>query len=62
MAGLGGWQLLMQCGFCPGRASVTAVPDEWWQVIHGSRRTGTSTVGVAELEGLVMGATGGQEA
>ena len=49
-------------GLLGARWGASAVPDEWWQVIHGSRRTGTSTVGVGELEDLVMGATGGQEA
>jgi hypothetical protein len=34
------------------------VPDEWWQLIHGSRQNGSSMVGVAELEDLAVRAGG----
>jgi ADP-ribosylglycohydrolase len=40
-------------GACWG---ASAVPDEWWQVIHGSRRNGSPQVGVLELERLALAA------
>jgi hypothetical protein len=41
------------------RWGASAVPDEWWQVIHGTRRIGSPTVGVVELEAMALGAVGG---
>ena len=43
-------------GLLGARWGASAVPDEWWQVIHGSRRNGSPLVGVLELESLALGA------
>jgi hypothetical protein len=45
-------------GLLGARWGASAVPDEWWQLIHGSRRNGTPLVGVAELENLAVRAGG----
>jgi hypothetical protein len=45
-------------GLLGARWGASAVPDEWWQLIHGSRRSGTPLVGVAELENLAVRAGG----
>lgn len=45
-------------GLLGARWGASAVPDEWWQLIHGSRRSGTPTVGIAELENLAVRAGG----
>ena len=45
-------------GLLGARWGASAVPDEWWQLIHGSRLNGSPMVGVAELEELAMRATG----
>ena len=43
-------------GGLPGaRWGTSAVPDEWWQVIHGSQQNGSPVVGVLELEPLALG-------
>ena len=46
-------------GLLGARWGASAVPDEWWQVIHGTRRIGSPTVGVVELEAMALGAVGG---
>jgi ADP-ribosylglycohydrolase len=43
-------------GLLGARWGASAVPDEWWQVIHGSRRNGSPAVGVLELESLALNA------
>jgi hypothetical protein len=43
-------------GLLGARWGASAVPDEWWQVIHGSRRNGNPPVGVLELENMAVGA------
>lgn len=43
-------------GLLGARWGASAVPDEWWRVIHGSRRNGSPAVGVLELESLALGA------
>ena len=43
-------------GLLGARWGASAVPDEWWQVIHGSRRNGSPQVGVLELENMALGA------
>jgi ADP-ribosyl-[dinitrogen reductase] hydrolase len=43
-------------GLLGARWGASAVPDGWWQVIHGSRRNGNPPVGVLELENMAVGA------
>ena len=45
-------------GLLGARWGASAVPDEWWQLIHGSRQNGSPMVGVAELEDLAVRAGG----